>query len=66
MASIESRAMRAPRAHPPSQAATHSEILTAIGRSLQRVYAPMVEAPPPDHLAQFVARIEQRQGEAKH
>ena len=66
MASIESRAMGASRAHPPAQAATHSEILTAIGRSLQRVYAPMVEAPLPDHLAQFIARIEQRQAEAKH
>ena len=65
MATIESRTMRAPRARSPDPAATHAEILTAIGRSLQRVYAPMVEAPLPDHLAQFVARMEQRQDEQK-
>jgi hypothetical protein len=66
MASIESRAMRAPRARSPRSAATHSEILAAIGRSLQRVYAPTMESPLPDHLTQFVAKIEKRQASAEH
>ncbi|HEX2555296.1 MAG TPA: NepR family anti-sigma factor [Microvirga sp.] len=66
MASIESRTLRAPRAPSPDQGATRTEILTAIGRSLQRVYAPMVDAPLPDHLAHFVAMLDQRQAEPKH
>jgi hypothetical protein len=66
MASIQSRTMRTVRARSPGPAVTHGEILTAIGRSLQRVYAPMLEAPLPDHLVQFVTKIEQREPGAKH
>lgn len=61
MASIDGGAMRAPGARPPGPAAPHGEILAALGRSLQRVYAPITDAPLPEHLAQFVTRIEQRQ-----
>ncbi len=66
MAPVQSRTMRTPHARPSGQAATCGEILTAIGRSLQRVYAPMVDAPLPDHLARYIAKIEQRETQSKH
>ncbi len=58
--------MKASTARPTTRSASHGDILSAIGRSLQRVYAPVVDAPLPDHLAQFISRIEQRDLEGKH
>jgi hypothetical protein len=58
--------MRTVRARSPGPATAHGEIMAALGRSLQRVYAPMLDAPLPDYLVQFITKIEQREPEAKH